>query len=695
MQDAVNHEQKIFARRLAVLGAFFGVCLLAFTALLYNAQIIHGDEYLTQSVHNITSTETVEASRGILTDRNGRILVSNRLGYTLTFDSSAFSGDTQAMNAAIFRLVELCRREDVAWTDTLPLSKTAPFFYTFSGEASQVSRLSRFIVAQKWSDEPLNIDAPSPDLFPSELFSMMRELFEIDPSYSDTDARAIMGVRYELAIRKLINTTAYIFAEDVSTRILSLITDGDYTGVEIGSSSVREYQTPYAAHILGYIGRISDVDYPTLREQGYALDDLVGRGGAEAAFEQYLRGKDGTRIISTNSEGRVTSELYSIEPDPGSTVALTIDIDFQAAVEDILRETVQTMTAADDVSRGAAAAVVEVGTGEVLALASYPTYDLATFRQTNENYNALLNDPLDPMWNRATQAVYAPGSTFKMVTAVSAIESGIISPKTKIRTLGQYKFYRDYQPRCWIFTDYGGTHGTIDVSEAIKVSCNYFFYEVGRLTGISTIAQYAAAFGLGEPTGIEIPERLGVMTTPAYFDTLENEYWTDGQTLSASIGQSKSSFTPLQLANYVATLVGGGTRYNAHLLKNVRAYDNSSLIYTYDEPPAQSLYLSDETVAAIKKGMGDLVTSGSIAASFRDCIVTAGAKTGTAQTGTDKADGIFVCFAPFDDPQIAVALVIEKGEAGGALASSGAAILNAYFSADGNFTVTGEDTLLP
>ena len=354
-------------------------------------------------------------------------------------------------------------------------------------------------------------------------------------------------------------------------------------------------------------------------------------------------------------------------------------------------ETITGMIDEDSNERGGAAAVVSVGSGEVLALASYPTYDLSTF---NEDYDELVADERLPMFNRATQGIYAPGSTFKMCTAVAALESGIITPSSIIQDRGIYTYYRDPQPMCWVYRQGGSTHGRINVTQAITESCNYFFYEVGRLTGIRTLDSYASQFGLGQSTGIEIGDSSGVLASPEWADS-HNQEWTDGQTITAAIGQSYNLFTPLQLANYIATLVGGGQHYEAHLLKNVKSYDNSSVIYAYDKAPLNTVEMSDSTLQAVKEGMHNL-TTGSLSYYFSNCVVSAGAKTGTAETGiADTNNGVFVCFAPYDDPQIAVAVVIEKGGSGAALASTAVDIVNSYFSQEEiGAVVIGENTLL-
>lgn len=333
--------------------------------------------------------------------------------------------------------------------------------------------------------------------------------------------------------------------------------------------------------------------------------------------------------------------------------------------------------------------MVEVGSGAVLALASYPSFDPSTFAQ---NYNLLLEDERLPMFNRAVNGTYAPGSTFKMVTAAAALETGVITPSSVIQDKGVYTFYEYPQPWCWVWP-LGYTHGRVNVSDAITVSCNYFFYEVGRLTGIQTIDDYAKQFGLGRSTGIEIGDSTGALASPEYAEAHDLE-WTDGQTLTAAIGQSYNLFTPIQLANYIATLVGGGEHYQAHLLKSVKSYDNSKLLYVYDEPPVNKVEMSESTINAITKGMHDL-TTGSLAGAFDKCVVSAGAKTGSAQVGTEIANGVFVAYAPYEDPEIAVAIVIEKGGAGAALASTAVEIINAYFADRVNGgDVIGENTML-
>lgn len=726
-------EEKQFHRRSGILIGLFVLVLLWYALILYNNQVVNYEDHLSRSSTQVTTTETVEAHRGVVTDRNGKVLVSSKEIYTINFDPDRVEKENDVdqdvdVAKALLRFLRLCQDHGIAWPDNLPISTTQPYSYTISDLSdTQRSRFQRFLKKMGWSNSELSAETTAPTmtdtlriellavnntLSAEKLMALLREKFGIPESFTNTEARLVCGVLYELELRVLdpnYYVPPYEFARDVSVELISILNDGDFQGVVVGSESERQYNTEYAAHILG---RIADIDSkeerdelnaPYLAAQAagedtsslhyYAMDDKVGKQGVERAFESYLRGKDGKRVITTNEEGKITSELYSTQPEPGDTVALTIDIDFQAEVEKALAATVEAMNAEDgSESRGAAAAVVSVEDSGVLALASYPTFSLANY---GKEYNTYLADPGKPLQNRAISGTYAPGSTFKMVTSVAALESGIVTPTSEIRTRGKYTYWSDYQPACWIYNQSRGNHGSINVSEAIFHSCNYFYYEVGRLMGIDTLNQYATDFGLGQSTGLELGGAVGVLDSPEY-RSANGDYWVGGNVLQCAIGQGDNLFSPLQLANYTATLVRGGQRYDTHLLESVAAYDGSETLYDYEPETVAAVQMKDSTLAAVKKGMGDLVNSGSISRYFQNCIVSAGAKTGSAQTGAKVANGVFVCFAPFDEPEIAVAIVIEQGGSGAALASTAVEIINAYFSPSEIGTVmVPEGSLLP
>ena len=712
--------------RFRVMAAMALVVLAIYLVVLFNTQVVHHEEYLAKSIQTITRMENVEASRGIITDRSGRTLVTNQSTYSLTFDASLLKpGENQ--NDAILRLVTLCRDQGVAWEDNLPLSLDGAAHFTVDTLTdTQKSRFfsylrdlkpTRELLAAYVRQHPELLKPPkegetaldpatakdtellkqtnsaaltnslllSAGVTPAKLFDWMREDMKLSDNYSDSDARLILGVRYELKLRKLgANNNAYVLAQNVDVAFCSLISDGQFQGAKIIRSSARQYATTYAAHILGTVGRIPDYT-DEWKDRGYLMDDTIGLSGAEAAFEDYLRGTDGKRMISVNSDGKITGEYYSVEPRSGYTVELTVDLKLQQAVEDTLAAKVAQLSQKDHLdSRGAAAAVVKVGTGEILSLASYPTFDLSTWRQ---DYAELSSDPATPMLNRAASSAYAPGSTLKPATAVAALESGATTPSETLFDTGYWKYpSTTWNGGTWCWKRSG--HGKVNATTAITNSCNYYFAEMGYRMGLDTLNEYYSALGLGEPTGIEIGEKTGRQAT--------NEGGSN-QAPWAAYGQADQLYTPLQLANYIATLVSGGQHCPAHLLKSVKSYDNSEIIATGDTTPLNTLNISDSTLQAVKKGMyGYTQPGGMVYSYFKDCIVSAGAKTGTAQLGGGlKNNGVFVAFAPYDDPEIAIALVLEKGDAGAALASTAVTILNSYFSRESTGSVLSDNELIP
>lgn len=750
-----QHESRNF--RLYFLGVLLAAVLLVYLGVLYSVQVVHHQDYATQSVHSIARPETVEASRGVITDRNGRLLVGNRSTYNLTFDPSLLK-EGEDQNEAILRLIQLCQANGVDWIENLPISRQLPYTYTLDqlGDSVLKRRFLSYLKALDPSKEALTAyllqhpetvaprnedDPPLPELAepegelteeqeaqrqrqlgedlldllaskhltaqlltaagitPQTLLEWMREDFDFAPSLSLGEARLVLGIQYELYLRRIGTTVAYILAEDINMEFISLINDGGYSGAKVTSSYAREIQTSAAAHILGMVGPIyAEDDMEALRAKGYSGDEIIGRSGAEAAFEDYLRGTDGRRVVSVNSDGKITGEYYTKDPRPGNNVELTIDLKFQQAAEEALAATVSAMSEKDgNTTRGAGLAVVRVGTGEVLALASYPLYDLAAYIQDGE-YRAQLNtDESMPLVNRAVSGRYSPGSTYKPLIAVAALEEGVVSLKEKILDPG-YWVYPDIvagtKKWTWYCWNRGG-HGRLNVTQAITASCNTFFYEMGYRLGIEKIGEYADAFGFGRTTGIEIGDAAGLVAGPEEKEA-RGEIWYGGDTVQAAIGQSDNLFTPLQIANYMATLVSGGKHYDAHLLKSAKTYDNSQVVAAGSREPSNVIEISDSTLNAVKTGMHNL-TKTTLAPYFNSCVVSAGAKTGTAQLGGDITNnGCFVCFAPYDEPEIAVALVIEQGNAGAQLASTAVSVINAYFTPDEAETlVTGENQLLP
>ena len=428
-------DPKRFTRRLIALGAAMFLCALVFVITLFDAQIVNGDDYLDKSIRTNAKTETVKASRGILTDRNGKVLVSNRAVYTLNFDSSLVSSDE--LNDALLRVIGLMNAQGVEIKDALPLARTSPYAYdTANGSAKT---LVKYLVSLKWINEKnVGDDGLPTTLTGSALYLKLRSEYGIDETLPNSTVRTLIGLRYSLASAKMNGSTTFEFASDVDVSLISLIKDGNYAGVQVDTSSVRVYETDYAAHVLGYTGSIQDWD-DYKDKDGYTLASTVGISGVENAFEDYLHGNAGKRLVTfDNDSGKITGELYSVEPKPGSTVALTIDIDFQAQVEEALKNTVSSMTKSDGIDRGAAVAVVQVGTGDVLALASYPTYSLSTFRQ---DLAELSTDPLAARCGIVPRRENTPPApTLKPLTAIAALESGATTVREKIYDSGKWTY---------------------------------------------------------------------------------------------------------------------------------------------------------------------------------------------------------------------------------------------------------------
>ena len=499
--------------RLVVLAVVFVLLLGVYFVALYKLQIIGGREYYAVGETETKEDITIAAARGNILDRYGRLLVSNSLCNNLSINvTELFSQDDP--NAVILELCSAVERFGDTYTDTLPITKAPPFEFT-EMDTLQKSMLDAWLKA---NDMPLDSSAV-------EILAAMRTRYSVGSEYNAEDARRIVGVRYEINDRFNINTTPYVFAEDVSMPLLTYLMEQDIPGFELSSSYVREYKTQYAAHLLGYTGKLTAEEWATYAGKDYSLDAYVGKDGVEYAFEEYLHGVDGEAEVYSNLDGVTLRTKYTKEPQPGGHVYLTLDIGLQEVCEEALAAHIESInedrariiaeaemygTESTEMISGGALCVVKVDTGEPLALVSYPTYDAATML---ENYETLVADENAPLYNRALMGVYAPGSTFKPCTATALLAEGIISPTRTLKTEGQFTKYIDdgYAPECWIYSTYKYTHGEINVVQAITYSCNYFFYTVGSRLYEHTDDQLyktAALYGLTTKTGIDLPGEL-------------------------------------------------------------------------------------------------------------------------------------------------------------------------------------------
>lgn len=724
-------EGKQFHIRTLVVAGILALLLATFAGVLYQLQIVKGEDYRAASTVKIANVETVEAARGEIVDRYGRNLVGNRATYEITLNTSIMGKEAQR-NAILLELIHICQENGIAWTDTLPISKDAPFTYTsdsplvytdsegkvrfnYLGALLDALPLGKDILPNHWKQEDLDAASSVADLgeglTAEEVIAGLRQYFLIDDSLSDADARALIGVLYEVNLRSQdIRKTAYIFAQDVTINAISAIKERSLTGVAVSATTVRQYSTTSAAHLLGRVGVIQAENWDKYKDKGYNMDDSVGIGGVEAAFEDYLRGESGTLIQELSTSGKVVSETWKVDtetgetlaPEPGDNVMLTLDLRLQEKVEEVLASTIENLKSED--TQGGAVVVQDVNDGSILAMASYPTFDLSTVYQDTQTYNAALNDPLKPFNNRATNGTYPPGSTFKPLVAIAALQEGVVTPEEKILDTGYLQLpeedhypYGDWHPQCWYYRQYRGTHGRENLSDALRDSCNIYFFTIGHRLGIDRVEQYAYDFGLGQTTGLELGEAKGWVAGPETSEALGME-WYGGNLLNAVIGQDNNMVTPIQLTNYIATLVNGGKHYATHLLKTVKSSDYSSTVYEYEPELLNTLDLDPENVEAVKEGMWKVANDPKSSSSvyFKDLPVEVGAKTGSAQVASNvEANALFVCFAPYDDPQIAISMVVERGASGSNLAQATAEIVDYYFSAENTTESVGtENTLL-
>ena len=696
-------KRLVSSSRLAAF-ALVVVLLIALCAgTLYKLQIIEGADYYEESQNSLTSYPSVTAARGNILDRYGRVLVSNRECYNLKIsDTRLFSDEVEDPNAVILQMINLVEAAGETYTDDLPITLEPPFEYTNMTDI-QRTLLDAYLKAKGLDEDTTAV----------ELMSYFRTRYEIANSYTAEEMRKIASVRYAVNVRYEINTNSYIFVEDASIDLISDLMGVVGNVVEVETSYVREYSTQYAAHILGYVQAMSEEDMAKYRPEdensGYDYDTKVGRDGVEAAFEDWLHGTNGEARVTRTANGTVTSTVYLEDPVPGNHVYLTIDIQLQEQAERILETGIYELQIErnddnaeavaegrlDEVRediQGGAIVVVDVKTGEPLAIASYPTYDLATII---EDYADLLEADYDPLFNRALMGAYAPGSTFKPCTAIAGLTENIINTETQIECTGIFTKYESqgYAPACWIYTQMDGqlTHGYDNVTEALKDSCNIFFYTVADDLGIRKLMEYAEDFGLGESTGIELTETTGNMSNPDNHLNYDVDGWVDGDTVQAGIGQSDSMFTPLQIAEYCAAIANGGTRHSAALLKSVRSYDYSRQLYQNKTEVLSAVDSADYNWAAVQRGMylmaNDITSSSNTVYytlgnySYNGVSLPVAAKTGTSQLGEGKTNNaIFMCYAPFDDPEIAVAIVVERGLSGANLSRMARNVLDAYFS---------------
>jgi len=673
--------ERVTRFRAGLIILFLFSVLFFFGFKLYSSQI--SDSEINQQ--NITKYETrtrIRATRGDIVDTRGNVLVTNRVSYDLVFNHYVILNCGNP-NERLLELAVLCRQLGIAYTDHLPISTTTPFYYTLSDYSTTWQGYFQAFLVNRG-----NLDS---DISAKLLMQALRESYSIPEDWSDESARMVIGLRYELTLRNgVTNLPNFIFLEDVSDAQLAAILELNVPGLNVETSTVRQYNTPYAAHVLGYIGAMSADQWAVYKEQGYEMDALVGQSGFEQVFESYLHGVDGIRVDVVTRDGTVIDSYYEVEPRPGRNVEVSIDLALQSAAEDALEETILNLRS-DDANatetghdaEGGAVVAIDVKTGQVLVCGSYPTYDLSNLFN---NWNEINSAQYDPLVNRALNATYAPGSTYKPLMVIAGIDSQCITPETRIYDDEVYTKYASsgFAPTCLQYVNYGYGHGWLTAATALKYSCNYYFYVLAEKMDIAYWDSVAAGMGLGEATGVELPEYVGRRANPANKKLLyagtDKTGWYKADQIMAAIGQSINKFTPMQLASYCMALANRGTRYKATFLDRVLSADYSGVEFVNKAEILSQFEMSDTAYETYLDGMKQVTDIyGTAYTVFKYYPIKVAAKTGTAETDTGSANGAFICFAPADDPQIAICVYGEKAGGGSRLASVAKAVLDAYF----------------
>ncbi|MBQ9313591.1 MAG: penicillin-binding protein 2 [Clostridia bacterium] len=674
-------------RRYDFLMAFVCIVGIIYIYRLFNMQVVNGANYREQSEKRLVREIKTIAPRGNIYDRYGKLMVSSETSYNVQLYYTKI--EKEVLNENLLLLANILERNGDSYYNNFPINFEEMVFKNSEDSAKSWKKSLKL-------DEDTNVEG---------VIEYYKNKYKINQTNMN-DVKKIIALRYEIETNGYSSYRPVTLAKNISkTSMLQIEEQSNHlAGMNVVTQPIRKYLAGnVGAHIVGYVGPISSDEYESKKELGYMQNDTIGKTGIEATFEDFLRGENGTKRVEMDSTGIIADEVETVDSIMGNSVVLTIDMDLQAKAEEVLEKYVlkiQNGEFAEKFSdaRAGALVVLDVKSSEVLALASYPTYNPDEFTDgiSNTEYQNYFQNEDRPMYNRAIQGVYSPGSTFKPLTAIAAIESGAITVKEKIVDKGRYD--KGHRPVCWIWSSYRGTHGPVDVATALKVSCNYYFYEVGYRMGIDNLSKYAKLFGLGRKTGVEIiGEAAGTLASKEYLNSLtqidgKERTWMIGDTLSAAIGQSYNSFTPIQMAYYIATLANGGVKGELSILKDVISVEGESQSGDYvdsiiDKKIAKekqeygNLNISKDTLNAVFEGMRSVTgeTGGTAYSTFASFPIEVAGKTGTATASTGSANAWFVGFAPYDNPEIAVACVIEHGGHGGYTAPVVKEVMEEYF----------------
>ncbi len=640
--------------RLTVLSVVAAIIALLYVVRICSLQIVNADTYTAQGEGISTIVSKIKAPRGEILDCYGRQIAVNRDGYNVVFNSANIR--RSELNDTILRLISIFQDKGAKWEDKLPVSAGEPFAYT--GDETAKKQLIKLLNLADYATA-------------ENCFVQMVKRYSLE-NYSHSQQRLIMGVRYSMEVTDFSVTNPYIFAEDISAELMRVVSEYNFilNGVTVDITPFREYvDTTLAPNIIGELGPIYAEEWEELKEKGYSYNDKVGKSGIEAYAEEDLRGTDGEITYKIDSKGTILKTQVTKEPVSGKTIMLTLDKTIQRTAQDSLASVVKKAQSTKNQkgSRmvGGAAVAVRIDTNEVIVSANYPSFDMSTY---HEIYDKLANDPAKPLTDRAFNGIYPIGSTIKPAVAIAALENGLVTSSESIYCKHTYTFFSDYRPNCM------GWHGSTALTKALSRSCNYYFFELGKRIGIIKLTDYFKQFGLGVNPGTEVSASAGLLVEPTT-DSM------GGDTLQAAIGQM-NAFTPLQLASYTATLANGGTRRQASLISKTVSYDLSETYFENTGKVLNKIKISDKNLADVKVGMLSVTTDGTGSGVFGNYPLKVGGKTGTSQTTSGADHCVFIAFAPYDNPEIAIAVVLEHGEVSSYAATVAKSIMDAYFFAD-------------
>ena len=702
-------NSKEYFRRFAILMGVVMAIMVAYVMILMRQQLVDGEQYKSEAIKYTATSLSITAARGEIVDRYGRAIAENRMGYSIVFNRAEM--DKETWNDTIWKLTRILEEDGEEWIDNCPIEISPSGYATFvEGQDSAISKMKNELNLQSYATAQNCLDT-------------MYEEYELS-NQSPEVARVIMGVRLNMELMEFSSSNPYTFAEDVSLETVQKVAENSalLKGVEIQVVPIREYVNgTIAPHLIGNTGPIYAEEYEELKKQGYSINATIGKFGIEKTYESYLKGTNGIRKVQRDDTGKIVYEEITREATPGNTVVLTIDSELQKAAQESLARTIKQIAERGGYKSGidadaGAVVVMNVRTFEVLAAVTYPSFDLATY---GEEYSDLLADKAAPLFNRVLNGTYAPGSTFKPAVALAGLQEGKEEERNDTPTSERHGITAETTFDCVDATSKGVSgygeftladyqdftlyclheHGTCDVVKAIGVSCNVFFYATGYRLGITRMNDYCKQLGLGVATGIGMGESKGVLAGREEREAQELG-WYEADTLTAAIGQNDNKFTPMQLCAYISTIANGGTRYEARIIKTIKTYDMTETVVedTSDNPVVYNeLNVDTVTINTVKEGMRAVTEDGTAAELLADYDIIVGGKTGTADTTENAtANALFIAFAPYDEPEIGVAIIGERCGYGSSMVQIARDIFDEYFKSDrtDGYVIMDEGTLV-